>query len=79
MDIFVLSEGDDQITDFNIKKDSLGAVYALNLDFTQEGDDLRITGDDNVNTLLLNTDKKDFLANYPNNLEIVPFVEVNVI
>ena len=53
-------------------------MRAFDLIFTQEGVDLRIEGDDKVNTLLLNVDKDDFLENYPDNLQIVPAVEVDV-
>ena len=31
-----------------------------------------------VNTLLLNVDKDEFLENYPDNLQIVPAVEVDI-
>ena len=77
-DTFILSRGADVITDFNIKKDAIGLVYALNLKFKQKGDDLLIKGDDNVKTLLLDVEKKKFLANQ-DNFEIVPAVEVNLI
>jgi len=53
-------------------------VRAFDLVFTQDGVDLRIEGDDKVNTLLLNVDKDEFLENYPDNLQIVPAVEVDV-
>jgi len=46
-DIFVLSKGQDVITDFNVKKDSIGIVYALDLKLKQKGDDLLIKGNDN--------------------------------
>ena len=54
-------------------------MRAFDLIFTQEGVDLRIEGDDKVNTLLLNVDKDDFLENYPDNLQIVPAIEVDII
>jgi Ca2+-binding RTX toxin-like protein len=78
-DIFVLSKGKDVITDFKIGEDDLGLVYALDLSFKQKGNDLRIKGTDNVNTLLLDIKKADFLEDFPNNLQIVPAVEVNLI
>ena len=53
-------------------------MRSFDLIFTQKGVDLRIEGDDKVNTLLLNVDKDDFLKNYPDNLQIVPAVEVDV-
>ncbi|AII42743.1 hypothetical protein KR100_05110 [Synechococcus sp. KORDI-100] len=77
-DVFVLSPGKDVVTDFNINQDGIGLVNALELTFTQQGDDLRIEGNDKVNTLLLNIDKDAFLANFPGNLQIVPAVEVDV-
>ena len=75
-DVFVLSPGRDTITDFNIKKDVIGLVYPLDLKIKQKGKDLQIKGNDNVNTLILNIDRDDFLANYPDNLQIVPAVDV---
>nr|WP_255347502.1 BspA family leucine-rich repeat surface protein [Synechococcus sp. KORDI-100] len=78
-DVFVLSSGKDVVTDFNVNQDGIGVVYAIDLQFNQKGDDLQIKGNDGVNTLLLNTDKEEFLANYPNNLEVIPVVEVDVI
>ena len=66
------------ITDFNIKKDGIGLVNALDLKFKQKGDDLRIKGNNKVNTLLLNVDKDAFLVDFPGNLQIVPAVEVDV-
>ncbi|WP_250398536.1 calcium-binding protein [Synechococcus sp. MU1648] len=78
-DIFVLSAGRDIITDFNIQKDAIGLVYALDLTFTQNGDDLQISGNDGVNTLLRNVDKDDFLANFPDNLFDAAAVEVSLI
>ena len=47
--------------------------------FKQKGNDLKILGNDNVRTLLLNINKDDFLANYPDNLEKVPAVEIDLI
>lgn len=79
IDIFVLSAGRDIITDFNIQKDAIGLVYALDLTFTQNGDDLQISGNDGVNTLLRNVDKDDFLANFPDNLFDAAAVEVSLI
>ena len=78
-DTFILSRGNDVITDFKVKKDAIGLVYALDLKFKQKGDDLMITGNDSVRTLLLDVDKEKFLANFPENLEIVPAVEINLI
>ena len=75
-DIFVLSKGQDVITDFNIKKDSIGIVYALDLKLKQKGNDLLIKGNDNVRTLLQGIDKEDFLANQ-DDLSTLPIVEVN--
>ena len=57
------------ITDFKVKKDAIGLVYALDLKFKQKGDDLMITGNDSVRTLLLDVDKEKFLANFPDNLQ----------
>ena len=78
-DVFILSTGRDIITDFNIKKDAIGLVYALDLTFTQIGNDLQIKGNDGVNTLLRNVDKDDFLANFPDNLFDAAAVEVTLI
>lgn len=78
-DLFILSEGKDVIKDFNIKQDTLGLVYALDLTFTQKGNDLIVKGSDGVNTRLLNIEKDDFLSAYPNNLSIVPITEVNLL
>ncbi|QNJ03578.1 hypothetical protein [Synechococcus sp. PROS-U-1] len=78
-DTFILSKGKDVITDFKVKKDAIGLVYALDLNFKQKGDDLLIKGNDGVKTLLLDTDKDKFLSNFPGNLEIVPAVEINLI
>jgi hypothetical protein len=75
-DIFVLSKGQDVITDFNVKKDSIGIVYALDLKLKQKGNDLLIKGNDNVRTLLQGIDKEDFLANQ-DDLSTLPIVEVN--
>ena len=77
-DVFVLSRKNDIFTDFDIEEDSIGLVHALDLTFTQEGNDLRITGDDKVNALLLDVQKSEFLENYPDNLQIVPAVELKV-
>ena len=76
-DIFVLSKKEDLITDFDVTQDAIGIVYALDLTFHQEGDNLRIKGNKNVNTLLLNVQKDKFLQNYPDNLQIIPVVEVD--
>jgi len=78
-DVFILSAGRDIITDFNVDKDAIGLVYALDLTFTQMGDDLQINGNDGVNTLLRNVDKGDFLANFPDNLFDAAAVEVTLI
>ena len=78
-DTFILSKGKDVITDFKAGKDAIGLVYALDLNFKQKGDDLLVKGNDGVKTLLLNTDKDNFLTNFPDNLEIVPAVEINLI
>ncbi len=40
---------------------------------------MKIIGNDNVKTLFLNINKDDFLANYPNNLQEVPAVEIDLI
>ena len=77
-DVFVLSPDNDVINDFEVRKDAIGIVYALDLTFTQKGDDLLIRGDDGVNTLLKGVEKDDFLANYPDNLQILPAVSVDV-
>ena len=77
-DVFVLSRKKDTIIDFEIGQDGIGLVRALDLIFTQKGNNLSINGDDKVNTLLLNVDKDQFLENYPDNLQIVPAVEVDV-
>ena len=78
-DVFILSNGRDIITDFNLDKDAIGLVYALDLTFTQIGEDLQINGNDGVNTLLRNVDKDDFLANFPDNLFDAAAVEVTLI
>ena len=78
-DTFILSTGNDVITDFKVGTDAIGLVYALDLNFKQKGDDLLIKGNDGVKTLLLDTDKNKFLSNFPDNLEIVPAVEINLI
>ena len=78
-DVFVLSAGKDIVTDFELNKDFIGIVYPLDLKFKQNGDDMKVTGNDNVKTLFLNVNKDDFLANYPNNLQEVPAVEVDLI
>ena len=78
-DVFVLSAGKDIVTDFDIDKDVIGIVYPLDLKFKQKGNDLKIIGNDNVRTLLLDINKDDFLANYPDNLEKVPAVEIDLV
>ncbi|WP_037990916.1 calcium-binding protein [Synechococcus sp. CC9616] len=82
-DVFLLSRElpgeSDVITDFNVNQDGIGLTKAVDLIFSQEGDDLRITGLYGVNTLLQNVQKDDFLTNFPDNLEIVPAAEVYVI
>ena len=78
-DVFVLSAGKDFVTDFELNKDVVGIVYPLDLKFKQKGDDMKIIGNDNVKTLFLNINKDDFLANYPNNLQEVPAVEIDLI
>ena len=78
-DVFILSSDKDVITDFNVEEDAIGLVYALDLSFSQKGDDLLIKGDDGVRTLLQGVDKDDFLANYPDYLQIVPAINVDVI
>ena len=76
--VFILSPDKDVITDFKVRKDAIGLVHALDLTLTQKGDDLLIRGDDGVNTLLKGVEKDDFLVNYPDNLQIVPAVSVDV-
>ena len=82
-DVFLLSResaGDvDVITDFNVAEDGIGLARAIDLQMTQEGSDLRITGLYGVNTLLLNVQKSDFLASFPDNLSVVPVAQVEVI
>ena len=78
-DIFILSPGKDVVSDFKLGIDSIGLVYALDLTLTQQGNDLRIKGNDGVNTLLEGINKDDFLAGYPDNLEEVSAVEINLI
>ena len=78
-DVFILSKANDVITDFKLSKDAIGLVYELDLTFTQVGDDLLIEGTDRVSTLLLDVSRSDFLENYPNNLQIVPAVSVDVL
>ena len=78
-DVFILSKANDVITDFKLSKDAIGLVYELDLTFTQVGDDLLIEGNDRVSTLLLDVSRSDFLENYPNNLQIVPAVSVDVL
>ena len=78
--MFILSEGSDVITDFEIGTDDIGLVYKLNLTFTQEGDDLRVRGTDGVNTLLLNINKDDFLKDFGSGTPaLLPAVEVNLV
>ena len=77
--MFILSKANDVITDFKPSKDAIGLVYELDLTFTQVGDDLLIEGNDRVSTLLLDVSRSDFLENYPNNLQIVPAVSVDVL
>ena len=77
-DVFVLSPGKDVVTDFDVTKDAVGVVYAIDMKFKQKGSDLKIKGDDNVKTLLLNVDKDEFLAAFPDNLQIVPVVDVDI-
>ena len=61
-------------------KDDIGLVYALDLKFKQKGDDLRIKGNDGVNTLLLGIDKDDFLKDVGNGTpELLPAVQVDLI
>ena len=45
----------------------------------QKGNDLLIHGVDGVNSLLKGVEKDDFLANYPENLQIVPAISVDVL
>ena len=78
-DVFILSKANDVISDFKLSKDAIGLVYELDLTFTQVGDDLLIEGTDRVSTLLLDVSRSDFLENYPNNLQIVPAVSVDVL
>ena len=78
-DIFVLSSGKDIIRDFDLKLDSIGLIYALDLTFIRQDNDLLIKGNDGVSTLLKGIQKDDFLAQYPDNLQSVPAVEVDLI
>ena len=78
-DVFVLSAGKDVITDFKVGRDDIGRVYELDLILRQKGDDLLLKGNDGVKTLLLNVEKDDFLADFPDNLKLVPAVDVNLI
>ena len=75
----MLSKGKDVVTDFKVKKNAIGLVNPLDLEFKQKGIDLLIKGNDGVKTLLVNVDKDQFLAQFPGNLEQVPAVEVNLI
>ncbi len=40
---------------------------------------MKIIGNDNAKTLFLNINNDDFLANYSNNLQEVPAVEIDLI
>lgn len=76
----MLPSGKAVITDFNVEEDAIGLVDALNLNFNQQGDDLLIKGDDDgVQTLLHGVDKDDLLSNYPDNLQMVPAISVDIV
>ena len=64
---------------FEAGEGAMGLVQALHLSSIQKGSDHLIRGDDGVNTLLKGVEKDDFLANYPDNLQIVPAISVDVL
>ena len=57
----------------------MGLVQPLHLSSLQKGSDHLIRGDDGVNTLLKGVEKGDFLANYSDNLQLVPAISVDVL
>ena len=79
-DVFVLSRGEDIVTDFQLNKDGIGLVNKLDLEFVQVDADLLIRDTESgVETLLVGVQKDEFLKDYPGNLQLVPAVEVDVI
>ena len=64
---------------FEAGEGAMGLVQALHLSSIQKGSDHLIRGDDGVNTLIKGVEKDDFLANYPDNLQIVPAISVDVL
>ena len=78
-DVFVISVGKNIIKDFEVKSDVIGLVHSLSLKFKQKGDNSLIKVPEGVYTSLTDIRKKDFLADYPDNLLSVPAVEVDII
>tara|TARA_B100001939_G_scaffold302685_1_gene279941 strand:- start:93 stop:350 length:258 start_codon:yes stop_codon:yes gene_type:complete len=77
-DVFVLSQGNDQINDFTIGEDDIGLVYALDLKFADTNQGMRISGNDGVNTLVKGVSTEEFLENFPNDLASTPVVQVEL-
>ncbi len=64
---------------FEAGEGAMDLVQALHLSSIQKGSDHLIRGDDGVNTLRKGVEKDDFLANYPDNLQVVPAISVDVL
>ena len=58
---------------------AIGVIHVLDLTFIQQNNDLLITANDGVSTLIKGIQKDDFLEQYPNNLQSVSAVEADLI
>ena len=65
-DKFVLSTGQDVFRDFNLDDgDVIDVDPDLEFKLQQKGDNVRIKADDNIETVLINMDKKTLLDSDP--------------
>ena len=78
-DLFVLSPGNDVISDFRIGEDSISVAGTPDLRFRQTGEGLLIRAGDDICTLLLNVHRDAFLAHEPAHLHIIPAQDDNLI
>ncbi|KZR78463.1 hypothetical protein PMIT1320_00059 [Prochlorococcus marinus str. MIT 1320] len=78
-DLFVLSPGNDVISDFRIGEDSISVAGTPDLRFRQTEEGLLIRAGDDISTLLLNVHKDAFLAHEPAHLHIIPVQDDNLI
>ena len=77
-DVFVLSHKKDTVTDFDLKKDTIGIPHKLNLKVTQSGKNINIKGDGNVRMVIENMEKKDFIDQI-GDTSMLPIIDINAI